>query len=254
MTLKLGWHRRLAQAFGYDIDKFNKQLTVETHLRELLPRLGVDLVLDVGANEGQYVGVLRHVGYTGQIISFEPSAEAFAKLAQAAAKDDSWQVFNIALGDATGEATLNISGASVFNSLHQSNEFGKAKYGAAIESPIEAPSTETVSVERLDTILHMLREEKVVDFADRNVFLKMDTQGHDSAVFDGAGEYASRFSGLQSEIAVTPIYDGIPDYMDSIALYRSFGYEVTGLYTVNRHRVTGHVIEFDCVMAPRMTS
>ena len=246
MSLKLGWHRRLAQTFGYDIDKFNKQLTVETHIRELLPRLGVDLVLDVGANEGQYASVLRHVGYTGKIISFEPSVVPFAKLVTAAAKDDSWQAFNIALGDAPGDATLNVSGASVFSSLHQPNDFGKAKFGAAIE----APETETVSIQRLDAFLN----QHVVDFDDLNVFLKMDTQGHDNSVFEGAGEYASRFCGLQSEIAVTPIYDDIPDYMESIALYRSFDYEVTGLYTVNRHRVTGHVIEFDCVMAPRMTS
>ena len=80
----------------------------------------------------------------------------------------------------------------------------------------------------------------------------MDTQGPDRAVFEGAGEYAGRFCGIQSEIAVTPIYDDVPDYMESIALYRSYGYEVTGLYTVNRHRATGHVIEFDCVMAPRI--
>ena len=246
MALKLGWHRWLAHKIGYDIEKFNKQVLVESHLRALLPRLNTDLVLDVGANEGQFVEQLRHIGYTGQIISFEPALSTYNKLNQAAAQDPNWTAFNTALGSTSGNAVLNTSGASVFSSLHKPNEFGKEKFGNAIA----APTSEDVVVERLDNFL----SEHVADFDQRNVFLKMDTQGHDREVFEGAGEYASKFSGIQSEIAVTPIYEGIPDYMESLALYRSFGYEVTGIFTVNRHRQTGHVIEFDCVMAPRPQS
>ncbi len=243
MARKQGWHRWLAHKIGYDIDKFNKQVIVETHLRELLPRLHADVVLDVGANIGQYAEMLRYVGYRGRIISFEPGQAAFARLQEAAAQDDLWQVYNLALGDSPGTAVLNVSNSSVFSSLHQTSDFGKEKYGGSMD----AATTEEVKIERLDSFLN----EHLPDFEHKKVFLKMDTQGHDRAVFEGAGDYAGAFCGIQSEIAVTPIYEDIPDYMESLAMYRSYGYEVTGLYTVNRHRATGHVIEFDCVMAPR---
>lgn len=242
--MKLGWHRRLAHKIGYDIDKFNKQLTVESHLRALLPILKVDLVLDVGANQGQFAETLRYIGYEGQIISFEPGSIAFGVLCSEASRDSRWQVHKVALGDEVAELKLNVSRASVFSSFHPANEFGRKKFGAAID----APETETVEVVRLDHFL----DEHVSDFSRRNVFLKMDTQGHDTAVFEGAGKYRSMFAGLQSEVAVTPIYEGIPNFDTSLSLYKSNGYEVTGLYTVNRHRATGHVIEFDCVMAPRI--
>ena len=242
MTLKLGWYRRLAHKLGYDIDKFNQQLTVETHLRDLLPRLKTDLLLDVGANEGQYAQMLRYIGYVGEIISFEPGQVAFSELSKLAAHDPLWSVYNLALSDRAGAAELHLAGASVFNSLHATSDFGAQKYGANIESS----STETITMVRLDEFL----PEHVPNHGERRVFLKMDTQGHDLTVFAGAGELRNQFCGVQSEVSVLGIYQAVPNYIDALNIYREFGYEITGIYTVNRHRVTGHVIEFDCILAP----
>ena len=241
--MAVAWHRRLAQRLGYDIEKFNKQVTVETHLRSLLPRLGIDLVLDVGANTGQHATLLRRIGYRGDIISFEPAAAAHQALSRTAAGDPRWHVEQLGLGAAPATAELHVAGASVFNSLHTHSAAGLEAFGGSLASS----ATEQVQVLRLDDYLG----RRVPDFASRRVFLKMDTQGHDRHVFEGAGDYRGRFAGLQSEISVIPIYEDVPDYLDMLTLYRGFGYEVTGLYAIHRQRDSSHVIEFDCVMAPR---
>ncbi len=237
---KVRWYRRLAHKLGYDLVKFNQQVTLETHLRELMPRLHIDLVIDVGANKGQYAQMLRYIGFEGRIVSLEPGSAAFAELTRAACEDPLWEVHRLALGSADGELKLNISPSSEFSSVYEPSEFGTHKYGESMSRA----STETVDVQRLDAFL----TEHIPHFPELKVLLKMDTQGHDHEVFAGAGPFARDFALLQSEIAVTPIYQGVPDFMESLALYRSQGYSVTGLYTVNRHRQTGHVVEFDCVM------
>lgn len=47
---------------------------------EVLLRLEIDCVFDVGANCGQYGQNLREIGYRGTILSFEPGLLAFRDL------------------------------------------------------------------------------------------------------------------------------------------------------------------------------
>ena len=69
----------------------------------------IDLVIDVGANSGQYGGALRAAGYGGRILSFEPLAEAFATLSERCLDDPLWDCHCIAVGAGAGSAVLNVS-------------------------------------------------------------------------------------------------------------------------------------------------
>src|SRR5262245_26822768 len=82
-----------------------------------LARQGVELVLDVGANTGQFARSLRTDGYAGKIISFEPLSAAFAVLQHKCAQDRDWECHNLAIGDAEGSATINVSANSLSSSL-----------------------------------------------------------------------------------------------------------------------------------------
>ena len=242
MALEL--HRRLARRLGYDIQKFNKQVVVETHLRYLLPLLNIEVVLDVGANEGQYAEGLRSViGYEGDIHSFEPLPAAFEVLQQKAAKDPRWHAHNYALGDEDGEAELKVSEHTVFSSLHDTNEQGHSKF----KGGISVADTVKVPLRRLDGLV----EELGIDVVNRGSYLKMDTQGHDAWVFRGAAGILDALNGMQSEVSVIGIYEGVPTYIELLTMYREAGFELTGAYTINRYRDTGHVIELDCILAKR---
>src|SRR5688500_7552885 len=75
------------------------------------------MVVDVGANTGQYGRQVRAAGYTGLIISFEPLPEAFAKLQNSARSDPAWECRRMALGDIDSEIPLQVSADSVSSSI-----------------------------------------------------------------------------------------------------------------------------------------
>jgi FkbM family methyltransferase len=69
----------------------------------------VDLVLDVGANSGQYVRMLRRLGYRGEVLSFEPNPGLAAALEHEARADGAWQVAQLALGTEPATLTLHVT-------------------------------------------------------------------------------------------------------------------------------------------------
>src|SRR5215470_10384051 len=102
---RFGWDLRRVEHFG------------EPNLADFLRHQAIDLVLDVGANEGQFAIDLREAGYTGEIVSFEPIATVFPKLAANAAGDSHWTARHLAIGDRNGTAELAVTAHTVFSSM-----------------------------------------------------------------------------------------------------------------------------------------
>ncbi len=80
--------RNLLRKIGYDLFKHDARYHEVFSRRALLERHGDLIVLDVGANRGQFGIELREYGFEGKIISFEPLSAAHEKLTRAAAGDD----------------------------------------------------------------------------------------------------------------------------------------------------------------------
>ena len=215
------------------------EFLLEEQAMWVFDQLGVNCVLDVGANVGQYAQRLRAAGYTGRIVSFEPLAEFAEQLRSAAAGDPSWIVCQYALGDPDETAKINATPGRTLSSLLPASEFGKEW-----RKTLRAPVSETVRVRRLDSVL----DEVLADLDDPRIFLKLDTQGFDLNVIRGARERLGDISGLQSEVACLPIYEQMPQLEEQLAEYRAAGFDIVGMYPVGRHVATGRVIEFDVVM------
>ncbi|ACA99141.1 MULTISPECIES: FkbM family methyltransferase [Cyanophyceae] len=209
-------------------------------LRTILKEYEVNLILDVGANEGQFASVLRDIGYVGTIISFEPLSKEYRLLSQAASKDSNWYTYNLALGKQNKEQILHVSDKSTFSSFLLSNSLCEQRFGK--ESI--GDKNEVVSVRRLDNFL----VEVVKNIDKMRIYLKMDTQGYDLEVFSGAGTLLKNIVALQSEVSVVPIYHSMPDMLYSISLFQEAGFSLSGMYPVTYVKPTLQVIEFDCLM------
>jgi FkbM family methyltransferase len=242
MSLKRTAADAMERALGVRIVRpgFVALIFEEEHLRRFFEHFAVDCVFDVGANGGQYATMLRErIGYQGFIVSFEP-IPALARAIRAKANNDPrWLIEEAALDRSAGTAVFNVSTDSQFSSLHagKRDEVDLFDSGQAVVEQIEV-KTSTVALE-----LAKYRER----LGFKRPFLKMDTQGHDLAVAEGAGAALREFVGLQSELAIKRIYDGAPSYDEALQFYRARGFELSAFVPNN----AGHfpvLIEIDCIM------
>lgn len=196
-------------------------------LRRFLSFFKVDALFDVGANYGQYARMLRQdVGYRGAIFSFEPNPDVFVALSRTAARDSGWHVFNMALSDFDGTVPFHIMAAHQFSSI----EKPAAQMDAIFNDRNRIERTVDMQCRRLDGMIdELLGPQKLT-----RPFLKMDTQGHDRAVCEGAVASLPRIMGVQSELAVQPLYAGATEYRNMIAYLEAKGFVPNALFANNK--------------------
>lgn len=233
-------HRKFFKALGYEIIKSKKHPTPGSHTINLINQYDIDLVLDVGANTGQFAEKLRIDGYVGDIHSFEPVTATFQYLLDASNDDSKWHIHKKALSFEEGELEINISESSDLSSFLDANVYGKDRF-----AEIKKSGSEVVDVSTVDVFL----EKKIPNYRSRNIFLKMDTQGFDLQVFAGASKSINSIVCLLSELSFTHIYDGMPHYLESLKRYEDSGFAVSGLFPICRKSKKDFtVVEMDCMM------
>ena len=173
-----------------------------------------DVVLDVGANTGQYgIEVRKECQYKNRIVSFEPMSAAYAQLAKNAARDKGWTTVPCGLGNIDEKQQINIAGNSASSSLY---DMLPAHSDIA---PVSAyVSSETVQIRKLDAIFDQYCQP------GEKVLLKIDTQGYEVEVLKGATESLKHVSALQLELSLSPLYAGAPLMEDVMFLVREQGF------------------------------
>ena len=215
----------------------------QVHLRRFFEYFDVDCVFDVGANAGQYATTLREkVGFRGDIISFEPIPELAEELRVRAASDSRWHIEQLALDREAGPSSFNVMANSVFSSLHRPNSHQPEIFASSNNV------VRSIPVSRSTIAIEFAKYRSRLGF--HRPYLKIDTQGNDFAVVEGAGEALSEFTGLQSELAIEKLYDGSTDFADSIAAYVSRGF-VLSAFVPNNEGFFPRLIEIDCIMVRR---
>jgi len=212
-------------------------------LKKIISVYKIDCIFDVGANVGQYHDFLRDdVDYSGLIISFEPDPDNFKKLNELKKADDKWVIFDYALGNEKKSLDFHIMRSNDFNSFLEpdNSETCYFKDGNSIEKTIK------IQTVRLDEIIIDIKKK----YSFENMFLKLDTQGFDLKVFEGAFGCLDQIRGVQTEVSFVPIYKNMPSFDASLQLFKSKGFEVSGLYSLSEARFP-YAVEFDCIFLPK---
>lgn len=226
--------RALVQSFGLDITPFRPMELPEVRRARILAHHRVDLVYDVGANVGQYGSLLRRHGYTGRIVSLEPQRAACEALQQAAASDPQWTAIHAAAGASTGTATVHLSANSVSSSLLAMHD---AHLAAAPQSAIVG--TEQAPLTTMDALA------REYDRGARRPFLKIDTQGYEAAVLDGAPQLLARCVGVQVEMSLRPMYDGEAPFVALFQRLTALQFRPVGFETAFFDPASGETYQVD---------
>jgi FkbM family methyltransferase len=231
--------QKFACSLGYELIRKKKHPSLGSHLINLINLYNINVVLDVGANQGQFGRMARNLGYDGEIHSFEPVSETFEKLCKEASGDPNWHLHKIGLGEVDKQAVINVAKSSDLSSILTPNSFGKEKY-----QKIEVDRQETIEIQALDNFISAWH------LNGKQILLKMDTQGYDLNVFAGATNSIDSIFCMLSELSITPIYSGIPGYQIALKTYESAGFQISGIYPVSRNQDLS-VIEMDCFLVNR---
>jgi len=205
---------------GYDIIR-------HMPLPRLLQHHQVEVVWDVGANDGRYATQLRKEGWDKKIVSFEPQPKAYQRLATKFASDPDWQGLQMALGATDGSLIMHSHKMDDLSSFLEKYE------QLAGSKDIQVP------VRRGDTIMEEL------EHTTRRTFVKIDTQGYEVQVIEGMRGNLQNVIGWQLEMAVSPLYQNQPTIETIIARMRELGYTLWQIIPGFRDNKTLQAFEFD---------
>lgn len=213
---------------GYDINYYGKT--------QLLKQSRIDLVLDVGANQGQFAKLIRNIGYKGLIISYEPLENAFQILKKNSLNDKNWEVFNFGLGHKNGIFTINEARNSYSSSLLEISErhLNEAKDSDYV-------SKYEIKIKRIDDFFNKLRSNY------HNIFLKIDTQGYEEKVLLGASKSLKHIKIVQLEVSFEELYKGEKLFLDICNFMDELGFRVTSLEPGFISKKSGMMLQSDII-------
>ena len=226
--------RTVLRATTIDLVRFHPRSHLLARRMRLLESHNINLIFDVGANRGQYASQMRTLGYRGRIVSFEPLSEAYAELRRRSSRDRAWQTVRCALGDAAGKATINVSGNSESSSLLPMLE--RHRRSAPQSDYI---GTEAIEVDTLESAIatHVRSGEQL--------FVKLDAQGYERRIIDGARTALDRVRGLQVEMSLIPLYDGELLLCEMVQLLASRGFILMSLEPGHSDPSSGQLLQTD---------
>ena len=198
--------KKLFNKFGIEVHRLQPSSDFGAQINAAMRKVDIDVLFDIGANIGQFSTEIRNKGYNGKIVSFEPLTNAREKLIKQASKDANWIIHDrTAIGDLNGFVDINISKNSYSSSIlpmldSHLNADNNSKYINSEKTPL--------------TTLDSVAGTYLNEFS--NCFIKIDTQGYESQVLDGAFKTLKSARGVLCELTLVPLYEGQVMWRDLI--------------------------------------
>lgn len=238
------------QAIGILNYEDAKQSGEDHLLRHVLPRVvtvRAPVILDVGANRGEMSIALRGAFPAARIVAFEPNPVTYEQLA-GNLKGLGVECVQAGLGAAEGTARLHCyRGDQASGHATVYREMFRLYEGYGIGSATDLVEFE-VGIQTLDTTCRALGIEAVE-------FLKIDVEGHELRVLEGAREMLAegRIALIQFEFTDCNVLSRtfMRDFYETLRGFRFFRLAPSGLVPMGPYAARLEVFQFQNILAVR---
>jgi len=194
------------------------------------------VLLDVGANVGQFGIDFRNSGFKGRIISFEPVNSVFNTLKKSSSKYQPWDVVNRALGSSSHESFINVSNNSGLSSSLL--KISKEHLQAFPDS--YTSSTEVIEIVTLDSEVNRLQ----LNLSE--TILKIDVQGYESEVIEGGLIAIPQISYIILELSLMSLYENEKTFLEVLNRLQDLGHRVVDIHR-GIHGLDGSLLQVDVI-------
>jgi FkbM family methyltransferase len=235
--------RKLLNQFGIDVHRFQPSTSFEAQIVAAMKKVKINVLFDIGANTGQFSLEMRDKGYSGNIVSFEPLVNARKKLIENSFKDKNWIVHEqAALGDYNGFIDINISKNSVSSSvLPMLDSHSEAENDSIYIGKEKTP------IITLDSVANNYLDKS------SNCFIKIDTQGYEWPVLNGAINTLKKSQGILCELSLVPLYEGQHLWKDIILLLEKKGFLLWSISRGFTDQRDGRTLQVDAVFLKKIS-
>ena len=208
---------------------------------KIMENFNIDALLDIGANIGQYAINMRELGYSKKIISFEPLTNAFKDLNTNSLKDDNWLANNYAIGNEDAKSVINIAGNSLSSSI-----LNMLPSHIESEQMSKYIAQEEIEVKKLDSVFNSFCKK------DEKVMVKIDTQGFEKNVIDGATKSLMNIKIIQLEMSIVPLYENEMLFIEMINYLDNKGFQLFSLENGFSDPTTGQLLQVDGIFVNKL--
>jgi FkbM family methyltransferase len=203
--------------------------------RDVIRSLDMDLLIDAGANRGQFSLMTRLEHPTIPIHGFEPLPSEGKVYQQVFFRDSKVTLHEMALGETSGTAEIHLSRRADSSSLLPIGDMQSKLFPSTDEI-----GTLTVRVATLD-------ELQDVWSSARKALLKLDVQGFELSVLKGARQALKNCAFVYAECSEIPLYTGQALFPEVAAFLAGEGFKP--VRRANEQWVDGKLIQADHLFA-----
>lgn len=228
--------KKIFRLSGYELSPVNNYESSLSPVRyDWLKNKNIKTIIDVGACDGDFIRKFKPIFSESEIFSFEPNPEAFRKLSDYFFHDKKIKTFNIALSNIKSEIDFYVSENAGSSSMLEMGETHK------INLPYSATNKKIrVKCDLLDNIFSSV--ELIPP-----VMLKLDVQGAEKLVLEGAIKTLERVDIIYTEINFQELYKNSVLATELFSYLTQFNFKLIGIENLHQSLIDGSFMHADAI-------